>query len=111
VYVASRHSDLLVGAVFSLLGSAALAAGIFRAWRARLASGSVPWADLLLGRVRQRKSLVGESLLESQPLKQYEVLAGIFYGIVGLGFAAIGVWLLLAGFGIGGPIYTPDAPG
>ncbi len=30
-YVASRHSDLLVGTVFFLLGSAALAAGIFRA--------------------------------------------------------------------------------
>jgi hypothetical protein len=32
-------------------------------------------------------------------------------GIVGLGFAAIGVQLLLAGFGIGGPMYTPDALG
>ena len=110
-YVASRHSDLLAGTVFFLFGSAALAGGIFRAWRARLARRSVRWADLLLGRVRrQENSLIGEPLLES-PLKQYEVLAGIFYGIVGLALAAIGVWLLLAGFGIGGPIYTPDAPG
>ncbi len=44
-------------------------------------------------------------------MSERAVLAGIFYGIVGLGFAAIGVWQLLAGFGIGGPIYTPDAPG
>jgi hypothetical protein len=110
-YAASRHSDLLVGTVFFLFGSAALTAGIFRAWRARLASGSVPWEDLLLGRARQAKSLLGESLPESPPLKQYEMLAGIFYGIVGLVIAAIGVWQLLAGFGIGGPIYTPDAPG
>ncbi len=97
LYVESRHSDLLIGSVFFLAGSTALAAGISRAWRARLASRSVKWADLLLGRTaRQANSLLGEPLLES-PLKQYEVLMGIFYGIVGLVFAAIGVWQLLAG--------------
>jgi hypothetical protein len=114
VYVASRHSDLLDGAVSFLFGSVILVASIFRvfrAWRARPTSGSVTWADLLLRRVRQAKSLVGEPLLESPPLKHYEVMLEILYCILGLGFAAIGVWLLLAGFGIGGPIYTPDAPG
>jgi hypothetical protein len=111
-YVVSRHSDLLDGTLFSLAGSAAVAGGIVHAWRARQASGSVPWPDLLLGRARQAKSRLGEPLLlEPPPLKQYELLMGIFYVIVGLAFAAVGVWQLLAGFGIGGPVYTPDAPG
>jgi len=113
-YVASRHSDLLQGTVGFLFGSAILAEGIFRvfrAWRARRAGVSVTWADLLLRRVPPTKSLVGEPLLEPPPLKHYDVMLGIFCCIVGLGFAAIGVWSLLAGFGIGGPIYTPDTPG
>jgi hypothetical protein len=100
--------------VFFLVGSASLAASIFRiirAWRTWPASGSVTWADLLLGRVRSTKSLVGEPLLESSPLKHDEVILAIFYGIVALMFAAIGVWQLLAAFGIGGPIYTADPPG
>jgi len=113
-YVASRHSDLLQGTVGFLFGSAFLAESIFhilRAWRARPASVSLTWADLLLRRVRPTKSLVGEPLLEPPPLKHYEVMLEIFVGIIGLVFAALGVWLLLAGFGIGGPIYTPHAPG
>jgi hypothetical protein len=113
-YVASRHSDLFVGTGFFLAGSAVLAEGIFRifrAWRARRASVGVTWADLLFRPVRTTKSLVGEPLLESPPLKHYEVMLGIFLVIFGLMFAAVGVWQLLAGFGIGGPIYTPDAPG
>jgi hypothetical protein len=115
-YVASRNSNLLDGTMFFLAGSVVLAGGIRQAWRARLAPGSVPWEDLLLGRARKAKSLfgeplAGEPLLDPPPLKQYELLMGIFYCVVGLAFAAIGVWQLLVGFGIGGPIYTPDAPG
>jgi hypothetical protein len=114
--VSSRHSDLELGTVFFLLGSAVVAGSIFRvfrALRARRASVPLTWADLLPRRVRPTKSLVGEPLLEPPPLEDDddEVVRGMFFGIVGLGFAAIGVWLLLAGFGIGGPIYTPDAPG
>jgi hypothetical protein len=114
VYVASRQSDLLAGTLPFVLGSALLAEGIFRGfrgWRARPASVSVTWADRLLRRVQTTKSLAGEPLLDSPPLKYSEVVAGILMGIVGLVFAAIGVRLLLAGFGIGPPVYTPDAPG
>lgn len=109
MYVASRGTLLLACVPFSLIGCALLTWAIFRlfrSWRARRANGPAARAEPLPRGVRPTKSLRGEPLLERPPLRYYEEMLVILYGTVGLLFAAIGVYLLLGAFGIGGPRYT-----
>jgi hypothetical protein len=109
MYVASR-GFLLVAGIWSFLGGGALLTEsvfrAFRSWPARRANGSVARTEPPLRRIRPTKSLRGEPLLDPPPLRYYEAMYAILFGIVGLGFAAIGVDLLLGAFGIVGPIYT-----
>jgi hypothetical protein len=109
VYVASRGTLLLAGVLFSLVGGALLTWTIFRglrSWRARRANGPVARAEPLPRGVRPTKSLRGEPLLEGPPLRYYEEMLFILYGIFGLLFVDAGVYLLLGAFGVVGPLYT-----
>jgi hypothetical protein len=108
MYVASKGLLLVWGILACLFGGALLTWSIFRAfrsWPARRANGSVAWTEPPL-RIRPTKSLRGEPLLDPPPLRYYEAMYAILFGIVGLGFAALGVYFLLGAFGIVGSIYT-----
>lgn len=104
--------DLLLGGVLlSLFGGGLLAEvifGGFRSWQARRANGPAARAEPLPRGVQPTKSLRGEPLLERPPLRYYEEMLLIVYGIIGLMFGALGVYFLLGAFGGVGPIvHTP----
>jgi hypothetical protein len=106
---ASRSTLLQAGILFSLGGGAMLTEAIFRgfrSWRARRTNGSVARTEPLLRRIRSTKSLLGEPLLESPPVRYWEAMHVIFRGIVGLAVAGLGVLLLLGAFDIVGPFHT-----
>jgi hypothetical protein len=99
----------VVGRGSSLVGGAILAWAIFcgfRSWRARRANGPVARAEPLPRGVRPTKSLRGEPLLERPPLRYYEEMLFILYGIFGLLFVDAGVYFFLGTFGVVGPIYS-----
>ena len=109
MYVSSSGSLLWSGVGFSLVGGVILASAIFcglRSWRARRANGPVARAEPLPRGIRPTKSLRGEPLLEGPPLRYYEEMLFILYGIFGLLFVDVGVYLLLGAFGVVGPIYS-----
>ncbi|MGH3212879.1 MAG: hypothetical protein ACRDNO_34475, partial [Trebonia sp.] len=78
----------------------------FRSWQARRANGSLARAEQLLPGFQPTKSLRGEPLLEGPPPRYDEEMRLILYGLAGLMFGWIGVYLLLGAFGIVGPLYT-----
>ena len=113
MYVASRGTDLMFGVAGSLFGGALLAGSIFggfRSWRARRANGPAARTEPLHRGVRPTKSLHGEPLLEGPPLRYYEEMLLIFYGVIGLIFGAGGVYSLLGAFGVVAPGYTGTPP-
>jgi hypothetical protein len=107
MYVIPRGVLLLGGVVGSVLGGALLAQAVFcglRSWHTRRANGPTARAEPLPRGVQPTKSLRGEPLLERPPVRYYEEMLLIFYGIIGLMFGGFGVYLLLGAFGIVGPI-------
>src|ERR1700704_5051259 len=113
MYAASRGLNLLMGVSFSLAGGGLLAESIFlgfRSRRARRGNGPVARTVPLPRGVRPTKSLRGEPLLERPPLRYYEEMLLIFYGVVGLMFGASGVYFFLAASGVVAPGYTNSPP-
>jgi hypothetical protein len=101
-----------MGVPFFLAGVAILTWAIVRGFRsrhARRANGLAARTEPLPRGVRPMKSLRGEPLLERPPLRYHEDMLLILYGIIGLMFGAIGVYLLGA-FGVVAPGYTNAPP-
>ena len=93
MYVIPTGVLLMGGVLGSLFGGALLAQAIFggfRSRRARRANGPVARAEPLPRGIRPTKSLRGEPLLEGPPLRYYEEMLFILYGIFGLLFVDVG---------------------